>query len=117
EEIAKTLTPDGRNRGLPFDREMLPYCGSVRRVRQRMTRFIDEQTGKLVVLKTDAVTLDGVVCSGEHSACRWLCPRAIYPFWREAWLERVDAVVARAADTSPESTLEPQSTALQQGTP
>jgi len=24
EEIAKTLTPDGRNKGLWFDREMLP---------------------------------------------------------------------------------------------
>src|SRR5262249_34057297 len=27
EEIARTLTPDGRSRGMWFDREMLPDCG------------------------------------------------------------------------------------------
>jgi hypothetical protein len=90
EEIAKTLTPDGRNKGLWFDREMLPYCGGVYRVRQRIGRFINEQDGTLVVLKNDAITLDGVVCSGERSVCRWFCPRAIYPYWRESWLERVE---------------------------
>jgi hypothetical protein len=95
EEIARTLTPDGRNRGLWFDREMVPYCGGVYRVRQRVSRFIDERTGKLTVLKNDAITLDGVVCMGEHSACRWLCPREIIPYWREAWLERVDPPAAR----------------------
>src|SRR5262249_42625412 len=34
EEIAKTLR-EGRNKGLWFDREMLPFCGKVFRVRQR----------------------------------------------------------------------------------
>jgi hypothetical protein len=29
------------------------------------------------------------VCSGEWSTQRWFCPRAIYPYWRECWLERV----------------------------
>ena len=32
----------------------------------------------------------GPVCSGECSTGRWFCPRAIYPFWREAWLDRVE---------------------------
>ena len=91
EEIAKTLTPDGRNKGLWFDREMMPYCGGVYRVRQRIERFINERDGKLMVLKNQPVTLDGVVCSGDRSICRWLCPRAIYPYWRECWLERVEA--------------------------
>lgn len=91
EEIARTLTPDGRSRGMWFDKEMLPYCGGVYRVRQRIERFVDERSGKLVVLKNQAVTLDGVVCSGDYSVCRWMCPRAIYPYWREAWLERVEA--------------------------
>jgi len=89
DEIAKMLTPDGRDRGLWFDREMVPYCGGTYRVRQRIGRFIDDRTGKLVVLKNEAITLDGVVCSGDRSICRWLCPRAVYPYWREAWLERV----------------------------
>ena len=105
EEIAKTLTPDGRNRGLWFDREMLPYCGGVYRVRQRIERFINERDGKLLVLKNQPVTLEGVVCSGDRSICRWLCPRAIYPYWRECWLERVEPAsqavrqVARTAGT------------------
>ena len=89
EEIAKTLTPGGRNGGMWFDREMLPFCGGVYRVRQRIERFIHEGDGTMVVFKNQPVTLEGVACSGERSVCRWLCPRAIIPFWRECWLERV----------------------------
>jgi hypothetical protein len=97
EEIAKTLTPAGRNKGLWFDREMLPYCNGVYRVRQRIGRFINEQDGKLIVLKNESITLDGVVCSGDRSVCRWLCPRAIFPYWRECWLERVEPTGAGPA--------------------
>lgn len=92
EEIAKTLTPDGRNKGMWFDREMMPYCGGVFRVRQRIERFINERDGKMLVLKNPPVTLEGVVCSGDRSICRWLCPRAIYPYWRECWLERIETI-------------------------
>jgi hypothetical protein len=91
EEIAKTLTPDGRNKGLWFDREMMVYCGGTFRVRQRVGRFINDQDRKMIVLKNDAITLDGVVCSGDYSLRRWFCPRALYPYWRECWLERVEA--------------------------
>ena len=38
----------------------------------------------------DCVILDGAFCSGERSLSRWFLPRAIYPYWREGWLERVD---------------------------
>ena len=89
EEIAQTLTPDGRSLGMWFDREMLPYCGGVYRVRQRISRFIHEGNGKMMTPRTQPVTLEGVVCSGDHSICRWFCPREIYPYWREFWLERV----------------------------
>lgn len=91
EEIARTLTPDGRSLGMWFDREMLPYCGGVYRVRQRISRFIHERNGKMMTPKTSPVTLEGVVCSGDRSICRWFCPREIYPYWREFWLERVPA--------------------------
>jgi hypothetical protein len=33
--------------------------------------------------------LEQVWCSGELSKYRLFCPRAIYPYWREIWLERV----------------------------
>lgn len=98
EEIAKTLTPDGRNKGMWFDREMMAYCGGVFRVRQRIERFVNERDGKLLVFKNPPVTLDGVVCSGDRSTCRWLCPRAIYPYWRECWLERVAAANPAAGE-------------------
>jgi hypothetical protein len=92
EEIVATLTPDGRNRGLWFDREMLPYCGGTYRVKQRVTRFIDDRRGgKMIELKSDCVTLENVVCSGVLSPVRWFCPREIQSFWREAWLRRVEA--------------------------
>jgi len=89
EEIARTLTKEGRNKGLWFDREMMVHCGETFRVRRRITRFINDQDGKMIELKTDCVTLDGCVCSGNHSLSRWFCGRAIYPYWRETWLRRV----------------------------
>jgi exopolysaccharide biosynthesis WecB/TagA/CpsF family protein len=91
QEISSSLTSEGKNRGLVFDREMLPYCGKQFRVRRRIGRFVDERTGRMIEIKTDCVTLEGVVCSGELSSSRWLCPRAIYPYWREDWLRRIDA--------------------------
>lgn len=92
EEIIATLDAEGKNRGLFFDREMLPYCGGTFRVKKRVTRFIDDRAGgKMVELKSDCVTLEGAVCSGELSAVRWFCPRQIQSFWREVWLRRMDA--------------------------
>ncbi len=89
-EIAPTLDANGRNLGLNFDREMLPYCGGTFRVKDRVQRIIDERTGRMIHISRDCIILEGVVCSGEHSAARWFCSRHIYPYWREAWLRRVD---------------------------
>jgi hypothetical protein len=89
EEIAETLTKGGRNKGLWFDNEMMAYCGQTFPVRRRISRFIDDRDGKMIELKSDAVTLEGCVCSGDYSSSRWFCGRAIYPYWREIWLRRV----------------------------
>ena len=90
DQIAETLTETGHNRGLWFDREMLPYCGGVYRVRQLINRVIEESSGRMVDFKSVAVELEGVVCSGQRSTSRWFCLAAIPSYWREAWLERVD---------------------------
>ena len=90
EEIARTLNRSGKNRGLWFDREMRPYCGGTYQVKARIERFIDERTGRMIQIKTDCFQLDGVVCTGDYSYGRWLCPRAIPPYWREAWLTRAE---------------------------
>jgi hypothetical protein len=90
DQIRETLNDKGMNRGLWFDVEMLPFCGQTFRVRRRIERLVDERDGKMIKLSSDCVTLEGVVCRGERSTQRWFCPRAIYPYWRECWLERVE---------------------------
>jgi hypothetical protein len=89
-EIAPSVDENGKTRGLWFDWEMLPYCGGRYRVKDRVERIIDEQNGQMIEIGSDCLILDGVVCSGECSAGHWFCPRAIYPYWREAWLRRVE---------------------------
>ncbi len=39
---ADRSTANGYNRGLSFDPEMLPYCGTTRRVERRVDRIIDD---------------------------------------------------------------------------
>ena len=90
-EIAETLSTNGKTRGLWYDKpEMAPYSGGCYRVKDRVQRIIDESSGQMLEISSDCVILEDVVCSGDHSTCRWFCPRGIYPFWREAWLRRVD---------------------------
>jgi len=87
EEILATLDKKGKNRGMTFDSEMVKYCGTRMRVRQRVHRIIDEPTGKMMALPNDCIILEGAVCTGEYHG---FCPRAIYPYWREIWLRRAD---------------------------
>lgn len=91
DEILTTFDRDNRNRSMSFDGEMVPYCGRIYRVRDRIERFIDEKTGKMKALKTPAVILDDVFCRSRYSYHRMYCPRSIFAWWREVWLERVSA--------------------------
>jgi hypothetical protein len=102
-EIRATLDERGKYRGLWFDREMVPYCGRTARVRSKVDCYIDEGTGRLVELKSDLYILDGVTCSGDLSVERRFCARAIYPWWREGWLERVEGAASRADAGAPEA--------------
>ena len=67
--------------------EMGPYCGKEFPVLARVDRFIDENSGQMVELRTDAYILSECNCSGNHAPKRWFCPRAVHAWWREAWLE------------------------------
>jgi hypothetical protein len=87
--ILATLNASNKNVGLFFDAELVPYCGGTYRVRARVHQFIDEATGRMSFLKTPAVILENVWCQSRYSTCRMLCPRSIYSWWREVWLERV----------------------------
>jgi hypothetical protein len=87
EEIFTTLDEDDKTQGLRFDGEMFKYCGRRARVLRRIENIIDEKTGRMLKIKRDTVILDGVICTGDYHRS---CPRAIYPYWREAWLRRVE---------------------------
>jgi hypothetical protein len=91
EEILKTVTAVNLNRGMYWDAELVPYCGGTYRVLRRVTKIIDERNGKMLDMKTPCIILDSVVCQATYSPCRMLCPREMYPYWREIWLERVGA--------------------------
>jgi len=91
EEILKTVDRSNRNRGMYWDAELVPYCGKTYRVLKRVTKIIDEKTAKMVEMKNPCIVLDTVICEARYSPCRMLCPKSMYPYWREIWLERVAA--------------------------
>jgi hypothetical protein len=97
EEILKTVDSSNKNRGMYWDAELVRYCGGTYRVLKRVTKLIDEKTAKMVEMKSPCIVLDTVVCQARYSPCRMLCPKSMYPYWREIWLERVESVVAEAA--------------------
>ena len=84
-EIEATLNRNNTNRGLLFDSEMATRCGSSSTVIDRVERIVDDQTGEMIEIKSDCMTLDGIICRGEN---RRLCSRSAYDYWREIWLER-----------------------------
>jgi hypothetical protein len=88
DEIVATLDRTNRNRGLSFDHEMARFCGRTARVRSRVTRLIEEKNGEMVEIKSDCIILEGVVCPSDFHL---FCTRGIYHYWREIWLERIDA--------------------------
>lgn len=91
EEIGRTLNSGGAHRGLLFTHEMVQYCGQTFRVRSRVERLVNEQTGELLQMKQECIALDDVICKGHYTSGAWFCAREHLPLWREDWLERVAA--------------------------
>jgi hypothetical protein len=86
EQIEATLNEDRLNRGMGFEEEMSRYCGRTARVQARVTKCLDEKTGRMLTMKNPCIVLEDIVCAGVRNAS---CPREFIPFWREIWLERV----------------------------
>ena len=82
-DIAATLDPGGRHRGLWFDRDMVKHSGRRYRILKRVERIIDDASGRMVELKTPSFILAGAEASGEFLR---FCAQHEYPFWREEWL-------------------------------
>jgi hypothetical protein len=92
ESIMATLDTRNKNRGLWFvPEEMGRYCGREGRVVKRVSRIIDEKTGRMLEMRNPSVVIEGMYCTGSTVAKRMFCPRASALFWREIWLERVSA--------------------------
>jgi hypothetical protein len=90
-EILETVDVDLRNRGMGFHTEMVPFTGKTFRVLRRIERIVNEKTGKMVTLRNDAVILENATCQSRYmNNCRRFCPRAVYAYFREIWLERVE---------------------------
>jgi hypothetical protein len=98
EEILRTVDTDGRNRGMIWDAEMVPYCGGTYQVLKRVTKIINEKTGRMQEMKNPCIILESVVCQARYSNCRMFCPRSIYPYWREVWLERIASNASDAGE-------------------
>lgn len=86
DEIMPTLSSENRNRGMWFDPEMIPYCGTRALVDRHVKKIIDESTGKMVKLG-DCIVLDDVVCQGIYHR---FCQRSIPLYWRSAWLRTIN---------------------------
>lgn len=87
DQIAQTVNKQGKNRGLAFTVEMLPFCGRTFRVLRRLEKMINEPTRRLIRVE-GTVILENVTCDGCH-VLRGGCPKNNYHYWREVWLERV----------------------------
>jgi hypothetical protein len=85
-EIAKTLDASGRNRGLWFDMDMLNYCGRRSVVTKSVKRIIDDATGRMRIMKTPCIVLDGVNYEGEP--LRFVAQEE-HLYWREVWVEPI----------------------------
>jgi hypothetical protein len=87
--IRETCDQENMNRGMRWDAELVPYCGGTYQVLKRVSKIINEKTGEMQEMKSPCLILDSVICQARYSENRLFCPRSIYSFWREIWLERV----------------------------
>jgi hypothetical protein len=99
-QILATLDRTNKNRGLWFDPELVKYCGGTYRALKRVRRILDEKTGKMLEFSNPCIVLQGVFCTAETTQYRLFCPRNIWIYWREIWLERVSNQEAPVDATS-----------------
>ena len=87
DQIKGTLDPEGKHQNLLFAPAMAEFSGRVLRVRDRVENIVLEGTTRQRKIH-DTVLLEGATCDG---VCHRMCPRQSLLFWRECWLERVEA--------------------------
>jgi hypothetical protein len=95
-EIEQTLNAGSKNKGLWFDIEMHRFCGGEFRVASCVRNIVDEGSGRMLSLRNPCIILEGVSATGEYLG---LCPQNELIYWREVWLERVNAAPAPSPDS------------------
>ena len=101
-EILQTLDSDGTMDRLPFMPEMVDFCGKRFRVSKRVVKtcYYGTSSGMRKFPAEDVVLLEGLRCSGNaHDGCQKSCTI----FWREAWLRKIDALIAISSSVDQES--------------
>ena len=102
--ILETLDQASKNRGMTFSAEMVPYCGGTYRVRDRVSRIINEKNGRMLEMKSECLILETAICRAQFNRRMIFCPRATYAYWREIWLERVGPAPAAPPAHSADAT-------------
>ena len=98
-EIAGTLDPASKNRGLVYDKGLGRFSGRRFRVRNRLDSMILEPTGEMIRPKA-TVVLDGPTCLCNNVLGG--CPRREVIFWREIWLKRADRLSPESGPNPPD---------------
>ena len=89
EEITRTITPNGFNRGMRYDIEMTKYSGGRYRV-QHARESTDQRADRQDAGDEEPVhSARGRLLPCGVYARRLGCPRAMNTYWREIWLRRV----------------------------
>jgi hypothetical protein len=97
EEILATLDAQGRLDGLPFQPEMLAFCGKKMRVAKSAHKTCDtvNKTGGRRMER--AYHLEGARCDGAaHGGCQADC---VF-FWKDDWLRPADSAEGAARDAA-----------------
>jgi hypothetical protein len=93
-EILATLDARGTLEGLPFQPEMLKFCGGTFRVFRRAEKVFLDHRYYVARLK-HTVLLDDLRCDGTaHGGCRMGCKL----LWKEAWLKPAGPGETRPGD-------------------
>ena len=103
-EILETVDESLRNKGMGWHSEMVQFTGKVFRVARRIEKIISEKTGKMIHMKNDVVILENAVCLGKYiDNCRRHCPRSVFLYFREIWLERAPEPAAAKGVGAPDA--------------
>ena len=94
EEILATLDPHGAIAGIPFQAEMLKFCGQRGRVFRNVDKIYDYGRTKRMRRVDGCVLVVGLRCNGsDHGGCQAQC----YLIWNVSWLRRPNEKPASAA--------------------